>query len=370
MFKYSAVIVYNKDIKERWEQMTVGLVLNNRDYGVALADSMVTIGDSRKGDTANKLLHINATSFYGAMVGAGDALNIFAAFENIREKKFKSPQRILEAVRNFTLEYQLDIDKQAIESQMKIEKVAEKYKGKAEKEDVDEGEFILDDIFGAKEEKQSVLGGLEDYMKSDFVAAIYDKKEKRVRKYAVNAGFYAEDPFFESIIGSGTDSAELELMRLMSGAPLSRLHKCEIAFFGLCAYVRATQNVGVGGIPKIALIDKDGSKIVSREDSIALANITAAYHADLIPRPYAEHNAELILRGQGKYEEVAQAFNTTVFTLTNLLSPLDSWLNVGNHMRYSRHKCQCKKGGKEEGGCSGDCKEGGCDGNCGKKKQK
>ncbi|MFH1065705.1 MAG: hypothetical protein V1734_04345 [Nanoarchaeota archaeon] len=347
--------------------MTVGLVLNNRDYGVALADSMVTIGNDRKGDTANKLLHINAKNFYGAMVGAGEALNIFAAFEDIRDRKFQKPDKMLEAIRNFALEYGLNIDRQAMESQMKIEKAAEKYKDKADESENEEGEEEAEDIFGFQKRKKSILGGLEDYMTSDFVAAVYDKNEKRVRKYAVNAAFYAEDPFFETVIGSGADSAGLELMRLMSGAPLSKLHKCEIAFFGLCAYVRATQNVGVGGIPKMALIDKDGSKIVSREDSIALANITAAYHADLVPRGYAEHNAELVLRGQGKYEDIAKTLGMNEFTLKNYLIPLDSWLSLGNNMRYSPKKCKrngkCRKGGKEKGGC-----EGKCGGKCGNKK--
>ncbi|MEK6864650.1 MAG: hypothetical protein AABX27_05110, partial [Nanoarchaeota archaeon] len=358
--------------------MTVGLVLNNRDYGVALADSMVTIGDERKGDTANKLLHINAKDFYGAMVSAGDAINIFATFEHIKDQTFKNPKKMLESIKNFSLEYSLNIDRQALESQMKIEEIAKKYRGKDEEQEDEEdeseegnGKEQEDDMFGSKKRKKAILGGLEDYITSDFVAAFYDKKEGRVKKYFINAAIYTEDPIFETVIGSGADSAGLELMKLISGAPLGKLHKCEIAFFALCAYVRATQNVGVGGNPKIALIDKDGSKIVSREDSIALANITAAYHADLLPRAYAEHNAELILRGQGKYEEVAQAFNMTEFTLKNMLMPLDSWLNLANNLRYSREPCKCggkcKKGGKEEGGCKSSGKEGGCGGNCGKK---
>ncbi|MFA5888578.1 MAG: hypothetical protein WC852_07765 [Candidatus Nanoarchaeia archaeon] len=353
--------------------MTVGLVLNNRDYGVALADSMVTIGDERKGDTANKLLHINAKDFYGAMVSAGDAINIFATFEHIKDQTFKNPKKMLDSIKKFSLDYSLNIDRQALESQMKIEEIAKKYQGKAEEqEDENESEEgneedAEENPLGLKEKYK--LGGLEDYITSDFVAAFYDKKEGRVRKYMINAAIYTEDPIFETVIGSGADSAGLELMKLISGAPLGKLHKCEIAFFALCAYVRATQNVGVGGNPKIALIDKDGSKIVSREDSIALANIVSAYHADLLPRAYAEHNAELILRGQGKYEEVAQAFNMTEFTLKNMLMPLDSWLNLANNLRYSREPCKC--GGKGKGkdkDCGGHCKEGGCDGNCGKKK--
>ena len=223
-------------------------------------------------------------------------------------------------------------------------------------------------ICSAPKKKKAILGGLEDYITSDFVAAFYDKKEGRVKKYMINAAIYTEDPIFETVIGSGADSAGLELMKLISGAPLGKLHKCEIAFFALCAYVRATQNVGVGGNPKIALIDKDGSKIVSREDSIALANITAAYHADLLPRAYAEHNAELILRGQGKYEEVAKAVGMNEFVLKNHLVPLDSWLNLANNLRYSPKQCGCGGKCKKEGGCKSSGKEGGCGGNCGKKK--
>ncbi|MDI6737359.1 MAG: hypothetical protein QME12_02465 [Nanoarchaeota archaeon] len=357
--------------------MTVGLVLNNKDYGVALADSMVTIGDYRKGDTANKLLHINAKDFYGAMVGAGDAINIFAAFEHIKDKTFKEPKTMLEEVRNFSLEYQLNIDRQALESQMKIEELAKKYRGNPEdsggetEDEEDNGEGQENDIFGFKRRKKAILGGIEDYMTSDFVTAIYDKKEQRVRKYFINAAIYAEDPIFETVIGSGADSAGLELARLISGAPLNKLHQREIAFFGLCAYVRATQNIGVGGIPKIALIDKEGSKIVSREDSIALANITAAYHADLLPRAYAEHNAELVLRGRGKYEKVAQAVGMNEFALKNHLVPLDSWLNLANNLRYSPKQCKCGgkcRKGKEESSCKGDCKKGSCKEKCGKKK--
>lgn len=336
--------------------MTVGLVLNNRDYGVALADSMVTIGDYRKGDTANKLLHINAKNFYGAMVGAGDAMNIFAAFEDIKDKTFREPKKMLEALRNFSLEYQLNADRQAVESQMKIEEIAKKYHSRREdsEEDGNEGEESEeepeDDMFGFKKRKKSILGGLEDYLTSDFVTAIYDKKEQRVRKYFINAAVYIEDPIFETAIGSGSDSAGLELMRLISGAPLGKLHKCEIAFFALCAYVRATQNVGVGGIPKMALIDKQGATVVSRENSIALANIVSAYHADLIPRSYAEHNAELVLRGQGRYEEVAKAIGMNGFVLKNHLVPLDSWLNLANNLRYSpKEPCKCNGKCREKG---------------------
>lgn len=355
--------------------MTVGLILNNRDYGVALADAMVTIGDARKGDIANKLLHITAKDFYGAMVGAGDAANIFATFDSTRRKKPNAIERFMEEIRNFSLEYSLSIDRQAIESQKKVDDVMRKYEpnedeGRRDGDDEDGEE--RDEPFGFRKGKRRVIGGIEEYLTSAFAAAVYDKKERRIKKYAINAAFAAEDPFFESVIGSGGDSAQLELMRLMSGAPLSKLYKCEIAFFGLCAYVRATQNVGVGGVPKIALIDSTGSTIVSRGDSIALANIVAAYHADVVDRAFAEQNVGLIIRGKGEYDAVAEKLSLSKSVLSDLLIPLDSWINSANAKRYAKEssserrerlgrkqkeQCNCSNGGFERGckGC-GNCK--------------
>ena len=73
---------------------------------------------------------------------------------------------MLESIKNFSLEYSLNIDRQALESQMKIEEIAKKYRGKDEEQEDEEdeseegnGKEQEDDMFGSKKRKKLSWAG-------------------------------------------------------------------------------------------------------------------------------------------------------------------------------------------------------------------
>lgn len=351
--------------------MTVGLILNNRDYGVAIADSRVTIGNERSADLANKLLLVNAKGYSGAMIGAGSARSLYYVFERVRAMKQAILKKLLEKIRDESLEYPLSIQSQIADAEKEI--IGRLRVGREEEP---QG---LEEILGqkARSEEQEKLhrqirknlsritnvaanpklkmpmncagmqGGIEDFVTHEIIFAAYDKSAGCIRKYVIHSICYGEDSSFQTITGSGADSAELELMKLMPGVKLKSLRHPVIAFFSLCAYVRATQNLGVGGTPKIALLSRERTRVLKKSESIALANITSAYQAELINRAFAEQSVEGIITGKADYEEIAGGLGMNAQSICGPLTPLDNWLAYANGKRYGKQRAdRCLKTGR------------------------
>ncbi|MBU2638169.1 MAG: hypothetical protein KJ955_04300 [Nanoarchaeota archaeon] len=351
--------------------MTVGLILNNQDYGVAIADSQITIGDSRSANLANKLLQVNAKEYHGAMVGSGDAITLYHVLEQVRSMKPASLAKLLDRIKELSLELPLSIEQQMAEAGKKIQGAL----GVKSQEAPDEMDLmsILQTGQGRKRDeyaklqqqirkhisrltriqprlemdanKGQMFGGIEQFITHELIFAAYDKKASRIRKYVITSLCYGEDSSFETITGSGTDASELELMKLLPGIRLKERRHPEIAFFALCAFVRATQNVGVGGIPKIALISKERTRVLKRKESVALANIIAAYQAELVTRVFAEQSVEDVIGKKANYEEMARKTGKSQDHLCGLLTPMDYWIAYANEKRYaSKHASRrCKR---------------------------
>jgi len=303
--------------------MTVGIALTNKNYGVMMADSRLTLGKERSVDAANKLIVVKAKNYEGAMVGAGDAGLVFTLFEYAKSITCGSLENFIERI-------QKEVADRMVGDRARTLRY---YKNMLEKE--------AEEIYTNEEEKRAyVENNILEFIKeqdriyelfyaSKFIIAAFDKKNKRIRKFELDHTNIVETSVFESIIGSGSDAAGLELMRLIPGLPLGKLCLNEMTFLALCAYVRATQNIGVGGVPKIALIEKK-VRLLEKCDAITLANLVAAYEADIIQRDYVEVEVAKIINREADYQEIANKLELSTKALQNYIIPLDSWVSSAN----------------------------------------
>lgn len=306
--------------------MTVGIILNNKNSGVAIADSKVMI-DNRLGDAANKLITIKAKDYEGAVVGAGSGQALFSLFKYMKTLKKKNFEDFLKCSRDYWFKQLMHIEEQLMDSgKNKMDTISKSFK--------DDANPMQEQM--ALESIMQEIEFVERAFASECLAAVFDRQQKCVRKYSLTNYMYKEEAAFECVIGGGFDTAYPELLRLIPGAPLSKLDIEEIAFFAMCTYVRATQNIGVGGPPKIALINSKGVKKVNKGKSVALTNIVGAYMADIIARPYAEEQVLSVLKGKADYSEVGEKIGLEGDSITNLLVPLDSWISCANRQRYNK----------------------------------
>lgn len=304
--------------------MTVGIILNNTHTSVAVADSRVLLDNIRFGDVANKLVTIKSPHYDGAMVGAGAAQVIFQVFRHVKTLDIPNLEAFLKSVREYWFNLQEDIKMQVLDAYYaKVNNIAKHLK-RDNSETLDTQDIMYK------------MGQIEDSMLADCLFAAYDRKANRIKKYRMYPETCKLESNFESIIGSGADAAELELLKLIPGASLGSIEAKEMVFFAMCGYIRATQNVGVGGLPKIAIITKEGVKKVSKHHSITLANIVAAYEAGVVPRAYAEEQVANILMGRADYNAIGETLKMTPYSVQNLLVPLDSWIVSANLQRYPK----------------------------------
>ncbi len=295
--------------------MTVCIILNNKKYGVAIADSRAVYDDNRLGDVANKLTILKTKNYGGAVVGAGDAQLVFSLLQKAKSVKSGSYEKLLKILRNYLFDVLENLRLQLLEADKKLN---------------ENTASILDNLEPINSED------LEQIYNSECLIAAYDFKRQRILKHRIYPELYIPDTTFESVIGSGKDAAELELLRLIPGVPISRLNLEEITFFAMCAYVRATQNVGVGGAPKVALIQEQGVSKLNKQKCITLANLVAAYSAEVVGRDYAEEQLKNIMKNIPNYASLGSKLNLNENTLRSLLIPLGSWISYNNNQRYKK----------------------------------
>ena len=303
--------------------MTVGIILNNEHSGVAIADSRITSNNQRQSDSANKLTTIVENSYEGAILGAGDASMIFSLLKHAKRARNETLEGFLADIKNTWFNIIEETRLQIIEFQSKV--------SRNETDAMGEGMPLQ---FNPEND---ITPPPEPFDMSECMTIFYDRKEQRIKKHRIFPEAYMEDHIFESVIGSGSDAAGLEFLRLMPGTSIKSLGHREIAFFGMCAYVKATQNIGVGGMPKIALIDKMGVTKISKEAAVSMANIIGAYTSELITRDYAELHFGEVMTGLVDYANIEKHIGLPKFALENLLVPLESWIGYANRKRYRKN---------------------------------
>ena len=125
----------------------------------------------------------------------------------------------------------------------------------------------------------------------------------------------------------------------LQGINARRLNVSDMAFFVTNAYSLSTVNLGVGGMPKIAKISEDGSKVLDPEKTRVLGNLSGGYLSEFNPELTAqktrEHFATILGEDQRScYETVANMLGLNTKTLTTTYIRLSSWQDRANSQNF------------------------------------
>jgi hypothetical protein len=314
--------------------MTVGIALTNGLEAVVMTDVRAS-GNGRQTDSAEKMAEINSENYCGVIFGSGRADYIVHILNSIN--RFTGESRPDDFLRqlyaHYTTEVRNDLDEHLTELKRDIQD-----KAKLIDIEKDREEYVrnsLKDIF-ARSDKMK-----EDAGRTSFRVALYDRAEQRIRFFGFGPFGHGESAFNHMMTGSGTDAADLYVEKKLQGVKTRSLGRTELTFFVANAYSESTINQGVGGTPKLAFVSNKGVEVVSDCKTIAIANLSAGYLADINPAlniKNVQKSIDLLFADQkGAFERIAKQLHIAdPKAIKELYVPYSSWQERANRQRYTQ----------------------------------
>jgi len=305
--------------------MTAGFSYTNGLESLVCTDKKLTMGN-RESNTSNKLEKIRSDDYHGVIYTAGSKSLADSIIK--RKKEFIKDKKTVE---DFVEKVHKEL-KTVFENHTtawlnsELEEVDKKanlfYEGKAkERYKIKEKEKLMTKYDESKKENQTF-----------FVVEVYDKNTDRIRRFSIGLSGHLESfsPNYPQL-GSGFDGVDFYFHKKTPGIDPSKLNKEGLLYHVLNAYSYAEVDVGVGGTPKIARIDKSDVKLLHRKDVSTLTNLAGAYQAEFISSRQFKIFLSQVLKGKANYGEIAKKLNETEFNLTSATIPPSVWQERANH---------------------------------------
>ncbi|MBI5001954.1 hypothetical protein HZC31_01065 [Candidatus Woesearchaeota archaeon] len=314
--------------------MTVGISLTNGKEAIVIADSRVSAA-GRQSDSANKLDTFSCNNYAGVLFGAGYGNLVLGVLKSLSSFKGGSLDQFIEVVvrdhqqrvRNADCSY-LEYVKGEI--QKKAEVIADEEQKRR---------FIYEEQHKA----------MENYARNKqvadtiFTVVAYDQQADKVRLFSINEASAMQNFQDHSEIGSGADGAHMYLSTKLQGVDTTQLPLQDLIFFALNAYNQATVNQGVGGTPKIAVVSKQGIKVLEYERTVALANLSGACLSGFpegVTSDTVRKSLAAIATGENpQYPEIAAIVGIEPTVLSGLYVPYSSWQERANRQLFP-HKAE------------------------------
>jgi len=306
--------------------MSLGIALTNGLEAVVITDGR-SFDSGRKKDSENKVGRFENSEYHGIVFGAGNGNLVWGIVNN--SKVFQQLPSLVEYVATIHAMHQKQIADSRDTLFQKIQQEA--------------GARVQ--VFpGSPEQKQQMLmqdisRRLEEYDKArregytSLVVAAFDKNAKGIRIYYVDENS-KDQTFSDHIeIGSGRDGANFYFTTKLEGIDCSNLRVKDLLFCGINAYSMSTVNIGVGGTPKIAIINSNGISILPPEPTRALANVSGAYLAELEgvnKHDTLLHMGEILNEKDPQYDVVAEKLGINNETLRTMVIPYSVWQEKAN----------------------------------------
>ena len=167
-----------------------------------------------------------------------------------------------------------------------------------------------------------------------FGVVAYDKDQGGIRKMFVNWGQFVPINGDRVEIGSGSDGSNSYFSNVLQGINVKDLDLPRLCYLAMNGYCFSNVNHGVGGVPKLAIVEKDGVKILDRNKSICLANVSGAHLTGgtaNLDRPAVVKIYEEVLSGkEADYDRISKTLDLTPNALCNLYIPFSSWQEHAN----------------------------------------
>ncbi len=242
-------------------KMTVNISLSNGLDAILLCDEMGTwqymSGGGRQSASLTKIGEIGggASTYHGALVGAGDGnlvTGILLMLAN-GELKGESLPDFVESVKDYFVKKIDSHDRTQLadlmnSSQKKAELIDDPA---AKRQFLDAERARIWQQFDAFKEQQRQNPAVQ------LLVAAYDASVNRIRTILVNDIFLNELYVPHLEIGSGQDAAHLYFVENLQGVDTSKLRTPELLFHVGSAYMKSTLNLGVGGTPRVVIINSE-----------------------------------------------------------------------------------------------------------------
>jgi len=343
--------------------MTVGIALTNGLDAVVMTDSRVSI-HGRQSDSVNKMGEFSNPLYSGVVCGTGfgnllegiiknmDAFSGDNLAEFVKCMNDSYIQTLVKRRDYYILSVKAEIYRKADlflfdESTMNELK---KYIGMGFKGDELE-RYMKQEVVSNKEKfdkyvEQEIKSFEQSYDKdknnnpTSFMVVGFDMKVGKIGLfnfgdsgvYDINSNHYE--------LGSGADGANFYLESKLQGVDCRNLDTAGLAFFVVNAYHNATINHGVGGTPKIAIISKEGTKVLDIERTRAMTNISGAYLSEFNPEVLTPEFMDIlfdrVLNGIPDYGNWAKPVGLDRDAFTTMYIPLSSWQERANNLRFKK----------------------------------
>lgn len=312
--------------------MTIGITLTNGLEAVVITDRRGTGAYGRQSDSSTKAEPFEGNAYHGVMFGAGEGNVVLGLLSGIgRLPPSGNIDEFAENVRSFC--------------QGKIDAYNAQYLDLMRNEIHKKAALIADAAQKEQFVQQEVSRLMQQYdhfsqdpnRQSTFILAAFDRTAKRARQFYLSQGMITEFFSPHAEIGSGADGAGMYFATKLQGLNPSGMDIGQMAFLAMNAYCSATVNMGVGGTPQIYLIDEAGTEALIRKRSVALANISGAYLAELItPKPdiALTYVRDIIKHKEPRYDLIAEKLGLNPAALTTIWIPPSSWQETANATRF------------------------------------
>ena len=310
--------------------MTVGISFTNELEAIVIADSRIS-GSGRHSDSFNKMVSFKdkKNNYHGEIFGTGSA--------DAAESIFRNPE-------DFSGET-LDDYVASIHQKLKTrsDEFAERH-FKNENKKIQNKALLIDDEKQRKEfienETARALRKYEDFTeqnKTSFIIVAYDVQKNKIRNFGVSIHNYYEIFLQHTEVGSGSDGANMYLSTKLQGIETKKLKTADLIFYATNAYSMATVNEGVGGMPKMVLIRKEGNIPLSLEKTAALTNLSGAHLAEFSKKLDSESTIgyfkDVLSSDKPDYDKIAEVLCLNKEAIIGMAIPYSVWQERANSKR-------------------------------------
>lgn len=307
--------------------MTVGIYLTNGKEAVVLSDVRAGFGQ-RTSDTFNKMDFFSSDKYHGAIYATGSGKQAEDLFTKLRQMSSSecSFHTFMRALSN-------NLDSS-------IQNYEDFYIDKVKKEITRRADVISDPNYKANminSDERKLLDNLEELRKMEhtqFVGIAYDKDSDGIKACTFYPKYFTESNSQHYEIGSGSDGAGLYFAKSLPGRNLSEQSVAEMLYFVANAYSFSTLNVGVGGTPKIVIIDKNKSNLLDTTKIRQIVNLSGAHLTNGYSRLTLTKSVDTIEGILSDDKESLKGFASIVGYDEKILSeiyiPASSWTEAVN----------------------------------------
>lgn len=284
------------------ESMTIGLYFANKKEAVVLIDKRVSTG-TMGSDSGEALALFTQKRFHGVMIGAGEYDPLVGILQYTASLK---EQNSLDSF---------------------VEKIAKGCKSMRKKQppNPDAAFFLV------------------AYDKDAGIQRMYSLETEGEKSKKPKREIHKKELFdYCNSFGSGGESAQPYYMGKLNGLALSTLNLSDLVFFAINSYSWATVNEGVGGVPAIAHLSEQEVHLLSREQSIALANLSGAFLSENNPalreKDMVQYIEQILSEKEPAYDQIAEILGVDRNTLVSLYVPYSSWQERANYRIFAEGK--------------------------------